>query len=124
MNWGSFSLKMKLKDKVKFNGNLFKSLKNKSQSTLNFSVTWLLVIIMFALLFLISAALILKQNAEKNNLLAEQVDLKAILDQKKAEAAKIDQQESMAGEPEVIEKLARDELGMIRKDEIIFIDVN
>lgn len=115
---------MKLNSKLKFNGNLFKSLKNKSQSALNLSVTWLLVIIMFALLFLISAALILKQNAEKNNLLAEQVDLKAILDQKKAEAARIDQEESMAGEPEAIEKLARNELGMIRKDEIIFIDVN
>lgn len=115
---------MKLKNKIKFDGNLFKNLKSKSQSALNLSVTWLLVIIMFALLFLISAVLVLKQNAERNSLLAEQVDLQAVLEQRKADAAKIDQREAMAGEPEAIEKIAREELGMIKKDEIIFIDAH
>lgn len=103
-----------------------KSTTNKSSQmsleSLTNRTSWLLVLVLVALLFIITAFLIRQQNSVRAGLLEEQAVLQRALDEQESLSTEIDQIEANENEAEAIERVAREELGMIKEDEIIFIN--
>ena len=97
--------------------------KGFNMGNLSAGATWLLVLIMFFLLAVISLTLIYRLNQEKRELLNRQAELEIILEEVESKSLELDKMEAIADEPEAIEKLAREELGMIRENEILFKDL-
>ncbi len=93
------------------------------QDDLNLKATGLLVLIIFVLLLAVGTAFAFNQNEERERKLAEGQALQAELMQLMDEAEALNQLEAMSGQPQYIERMARDELGMVSSDEIVFRDV-
>ncbi|NLF20292.1 MAG: hypothetical protein GX588_02655 [Clostridiaceae bacterium] len=87
-------------------------------------VTGLLVLLMFVLLAAAATMFFFSQNEERDAKLAEGEALKAELAVLEADSNYLDQLVAMAGQPQYIERIARDELGMVQADEIIFRDID
>ncbi len=85
--------------------------------------TVLLVLVIFVLLAAVAVAFYFRQNEEKAKLVAEGQVLQAELAALQQESDSLNQLEVMSGQPQYIERIARDELGMIGADEKVFKDV-
>ena len=83
----------------------------------------IMLAMIFVLLVLVGVAFLLRQNNERQVKLAEGDELRTQLSALEEEAARLDREQAMADQPQYIEQLARDELGMVQEGEIIFKDV-
>jgi cell division protein FtsB len=83
----------------------------------------IMLALIFVLLVLVGVAFLVRQNNERQVKLAEGDELRTELSALEEEAARLDRAEAMADQPQYIEQLARDELGMVQEGEIIFKDV-
>ncbi len=86
--------------------------------------TGLLVLVIFVLLSAVGIAFYFNQNEQRDKLIAEGQVLQAELAALQDEADSLNQLELMSGQPQYIERIARDELGMIGADEKVFKDVD
>lgn len=79
--------------------------------------------IIIILLFIVTGMLITYKNQSEryNELLLEKKEYQNKLKEKEKEFSKISKEREMLDTPEVKEKLAREELGYIKKDEIQYI---
>ena len=78
------------------------------------------------ILFIISAAMLIKgamQQPQITSNLDEISELQQQIEYEQQRADEIDAMKENVNSDEYIEKIAREKLGMIKKDEIIFIDV-
>lgn len=80
----------------------------------------LLLLFVFVCLILSSRHYI-RQDKELKRLRMEADDLERQLDDAKHQSDRLKDMEQMVGSPDFIERIARDELGLVRPDEIIFI---
>ena len=92
--------------------------KEKKQSKMKMSSV---IVIIAAGFMLIKGALMQPQIIKNQDKIAELKEQKAY-EQKRVE--EIDRLKQNSDSDEYIEKIAREKLGMIRKDEILFIDIN
>lgn len=92
--------------------------KEKKQSKMKMSSV---IVIIAAGFMLIKGALMQPQIIKNQDKIAELKEQKAY-EQKRGE--EIDRLKQNSDSDEYIEKIAREKLGMIRKDEILFIDIN
>ena len=79
-----------------------------------------LILFVIASFMLIKGATLQPQISDNNDKRAE---LEAQIDYEQQRAEEIDNIMEKVGNDEYIEKIAREKLGMIKKDEIVFIDV-
>lgn len=86
-------------------------------------VTGLLILVILVLLATAATALFFKQNEERRLKLQQKDALQEELASLKEESDRLDQMVAMAGQPQYIERIARDELGMVQADEKVFKDV-
>lgn len=86
-------------------------------------VTKLLIMVIVVLLSAAGFAYYFRQNEEKRLKLSHQQVLQEQLNVLEEESKRLDQLVAMAGQPQYIERIARDELGMVRPDEKVFKDV-
>lgn len=85
----------------------------------NFSL-WLVTIL--CLVFVVVA--FITQQPELSAKEAELASIKAEIQKATQENKKFTQESKLTGSKEYIEKVAREELGMVKKGEIIFIDID
>lgn len=86
------------------------------------NLSWFLLAIMFVLLLIVTVSLIIRQNNTKASLLEERNEIVLNLEAQKRREQDLDQLEAIQDEPEAIERIAREELGMVKKNEILFED--
>lgn len=80
-----------------------------------------IVVVMVVVGMLVKGAMLQPQIIENQDKIAE-LEAQKTYEQKRGE--EIDNLKANADTDEYIEKIAREKLGMIRKDEIMFIDIN
>jgi cell division protein FtsB len=82
--------------------------------------------ILFGLVFVLALAvafsILIKQNKEMERLQLKERDLRAELELAKLEQLEIMDLSNKAGSSEFVERIARDELGLVTADEYIFIE--
>ena len=89
--------------------------KNKRKSKLP------ILIVLAIAAFMIIKGIMLQPEISKN---IEQIsDIQSQIDYEQQKAEEVDNLKEKVNSDEYIEKMAREKLGMIRKDEIVFIDV-
>lgn len=78
---------------------------------------------LFTMIFVFSLAvnIYLRQEKEMRRLSAESDDLHKKLDLVMQEEKDIEEMKNMSGSEDFIERMARDELGLVRPEEIIFV---
>lgn len=81
----------------------------------------LLYVVVFLCFMIVAVKIYLRQDKEIDRLAHERAELKVKLDEAHEDAKKIEELKNMSGSKEFIERMARDELGLVRPDEIIFV---
>ncbi|MDO5733598.1 MAG: septum formation initiator family protein [Eubacteriales bacterium] len=93
--------------------------KKRTAAQLVSRVTLAMVLI---LLLAIAGSTYIRQDRELERLKREQVVLDRAIKQLEAEAYDLEEQKAQAGSEEFLERVARDKLGLVKADELIFID--
>lgn len=81
-----------------------------------------LIALLCLILFSLGIVILMGQQSEKVQLARTNHELREELESAEEESRRLAQVEAQIGSPEYIEKIARQELGMGREDEIFFVD--
>lgn len=92
------------------------------QKTDRQAFTRLLISLLCVLLLATALSIYIKQDKEMEALAIEREGLQQQLERAQARHDEIESLKQRVGTPEFIERVARDELGMVRPDEIVFTD--
>lgn len=95
---------------------------NKTQRVKGKFVSWRLLLALVVIVSLgVAISTYLRQDKEFKRLILEAEELKLQLDNALRENKEIQELNALVGSSEYIERVARDQLGLVRPDEIIFI---
>ena len=92
--------------------------KTKKQKKSNFTIGILVVLVLF---MLVKGIVLQPKITENQDKIAE---LNSMIDYEQKRADEVDALKENIDSDEYIEKVAREKLGMIRKDEIVFVDIS
>ena len=81
----------------------------------------LIIVSVFALILFIQGAVLQPEIIKNKDIISELMQQKEYEEKRKDE---VDKMKANVKSDEYVEKIARDKLGMIKKDEIVFVDVN